>query len=243
MKNKLTKILNNKNIKIIIPGIVLIVLLIIVCIYLKEYQYNRYRNKKDYSFYQYFAGQKIEYEATVSFNKKEEIKAFVPKGIKIDYDSIPIYYKEEKKVIFPSEMNIIFPLKNDLQRKIKEFTYVEKINNIYYLTFEDYKNNLDHYVMYDGSNLYFFSDSMSFNIDNEKITLSPMSYVIAKRNEFTYYDYEKDEYNKIEVTDDIVLTNEYYTINVTNDYIDYDNNRFPLTGELSLLSVLEKEKK
>ena len=67
MKNKLSKKINNKNIKIFIPIIMLIVLLIIVFIYLKEYQYNRYRNQKDEKFYQYFAGQKIEYDATVSY--------------------------------------------------------------------------------------------------------------------------------------------------------------------------------
>ena len=241
MKSKISKILNNKNTKIIIPIIVLIVLLIIVFIYLREYKYNRYRNKEDDSFYQYFAGEKVEYEATISYNRDNEIKAFVPKIVKITYNSIPIYYKEEQKVIFPNEMNIIFPLKNKSQSKIKEFSYIEKVNNINYLTFEDYRNNIDHYVIYDGNSIYFFSDSVTFTVNGEIITLSPMSYIVAKQNELNYYDYGKAEFVKIETSKEIIVTNDYYTINVTNDYVDYQNSKLMLTSNFDFLSVLSKE--
>jgi len=240
MKNKFLKLLNNKNLKIIIPIIVLFVLLIVVFIYLREYKYNQYRNKQDSSFYQYFVGEKVEYDATISYNKDDEIKGFVPKIIKVNFDSTPIYFSEEEKVIFPDEMNLIFPLKSK-QYKTKEFAYIKKSNNINYLTFDDYSGNIDHYIMFDGENLYFFSDSVNLIIEGENITLSPMSYVIAKQNEFSYYNYENDEYKKYDMSDEIIVTNEYYTLSVTNDYLSYDDNKLVLTSDIDFLKVLEKE--
>jgi len=239
MKGSLNKILNNKNVKVLIPLIVLLVLAIVLIVYFREYKINNYRNRTDKEFYQYFAGMKFEYEATISLNKKEEIKGFVPKNMTVNYESIPIYFKDEKKVIFPSEMNIVFPLKNVLQYKVNEFSYVERVNNINYLTFEDYHDNIDHYIMYDGDNLYFFSDSVSFIKDNETITLSPMSYVMANSKKFSYYDYETDTFNSFETNNNIILSNEYYTININEDYIQNKEEKIILINDLNLLENLK----
>lgn len=240
MKNKLKEILNQKNMKIIIPVIVLLVLLIIVFIYLKIYQYNNYRNKQDYTFYQYIGDNKFEFDATISFNKKEVIKAFELKDYKLNYDSTPIYYldKDINKVILPSNMIIVLPLKKEFQYKTPEFTYVEKVGNIQYMNFEDYHKNIDHYVLYDGADLYFFSDSVTFTINGEEVTLSPLSYVKDALNEFSYYDYEKDTYVTLETTEEVIASNEYYTVNLSNDYINYFGERILLTSNFDFLNTL-----
>jgi len=242
MKNKISKLLNNKNIKVIIPCIVLVVLLIIVFIYIREYKYSQYRNKQDKSFYQYFSELKFEYDATISFNKKEEIKSFIPKDHKINYDTIPIYYEDEEKVIFANEMSIIFPLKNYREYRIKEFSYIKRINNINYLIFEDYKNNIDHYIVFNGNNLYFFSDSVNFIANGEKITLSPFSYIVASNDGISYYNYETDEYKILNTTEQINVTNDYYSINVTVDYMQAGNDTILLTNDIQTLSFLREEK-
>jgi len=242
MKNKISKLLNNKNIKVIIPCIVLVVLLIIVFIYIREYKYSQYRNKQDKSFYQYFSELKFEYDATISFNKKEEIKKFIPKDHKINYDTIPIYYEDEEKVIFANEMSIIFPLKNYREYRIKEFSYIKRINNINYLIFEDYKNNIDHYIVFNGNNLYFFSDSVNFIANGEKITLSPFSYIVASNDGISYYNYETDEYKILNTTEQINVTNDYYSINVTVDYMQAGNDTILLTNDIQTLSFLREEK-
>lgn len=241
MKDRGNNIFNNRYMKILIPVIVLIVLLIIIIIYASEYRYNRYRNKQNYKVYQYFIGEKIEYEAVVSLNKKNVIKGFEPVDRKINYESIPIYYKNDDKVIFPSQMSIIFPLKKAYQFKIPEFSYIEKMNNITYLTYDEYYNNLDHYIIYDNKNLYLFSDSVTFTINNEEITLSPLSYVIAKNDSFSYYDYENDIYKMYEISENVTVSNEFYQFNVTNGYINFLNNRGLLIKDFDYLNVLEME--
>ena len=240
MKNKIKEIFNQKNMKIIIPVIVLLVLLIIVFVYLRIYQYNNYRNKQDHTFYQYIGDKKFEFDATISFNKKGVIKAFELKDYKLNYDSTPIYYldKEIKKAILPSNMIIVLPLKKEFQYKIPEFTYVEKVGNIQYMNFEDYHKNIDHYVLYDGADLYFFSDSVTFTINDEEVTLSPLSYVKDALNEFSYYDYEKDKYVTLETTEEVIASNEYYTVNLSNDYINYFGERILLTSNYDFLNTL-----
>lgn len=237
---KIKEIMNDKNMKIVIPVIVLVVLLIVVFVYLKEYQYNNYRDKKEFELYQYFGEQKVIYDATISYNKKGVIKAFVPSEYSINYGSRPIYYTDEEinNVIFPSNMIVILPLKREFMYKIPEFSYIEKNSSIQYLTFEDYHKNIDHYVLYDGGDLYFFSDSVKFNIKGEEIILSPLSYVIDTGSSFSYYDYETDTYKVFDNVGEMILSNEHFEVNVTNNNINYLGETILITSNFGFLNTL-----
>lgn len=239
MKNKVKNLFDQKNMKIIIPVIVLLVLFIVLFVYFRVYQYNNYRNKTISSFYQYFGDLKFEYDATVSYDRNDVIKVFAPNDIKVNYESIPIYSSsEDDVVILPSDMMILLPLKKELQYKIPSFSYLKKVGSIQYIVFDKYNNNIDHYVLYDGENLYFFSDSVTFTINGETVTLSPFSYIIDSLNEFSYYDYETDTYNTYEYSNEVVVTNDYYTINVTNDYVNYFGERLLLSNNFDFLNYL-----
>ena len=232
-------IINKKNLKVVIPIIVLIVLLIVIFIYLRVYKINNYRDKSENTFYQYFDSEKLEYTAKISLNKNKVIKSFVPDDYNINYDSTPIYFSNEKKVIFPSDMNLILPLKRKNQYRITEFTYIEKINNIFKLISDDYNKNLDHFVLYDGKDLYLFSDSVTFILNGDNITLSPLSYIIAYPDRLVYYDYENDLYNDFYNSDEIVVYNDYYSLSVSYDYLEYSNNKTILTGNLDYLTIFK----
>lgn len=231
--DNIKKIFNDKNIKIIIPVIVLVVLMIVIFVYLGINKYNNYRDKQEYNIYQYFAGKRFDYESVVSFDRNKVIKDFEIKKYNVIYDSVPFYVNEKDTdmVIFSDRMSIIFPLKTQRQYKIPEFSYIKKINDIHYLTFEKYNKNLDHYVLYDGGNLYFFSDSINFKVNGKEVTLSPFSYLVSSQSELKYYNYEKDEFTTIEISEPLIVSSEYYTINVTNDTLDYKDNKLLLTND------------
>lgn len=238
--DNIKKIFNKKNMKIIIPAIVLLVLLIVLFIYLREYKLNNYRDKQDKELYQYVTNNKIEYTATISYNKKNVIKGFVPKEYSINYDSTPIYFKEESKVILPKDMAIILPLKRLNQYKTTEFTYIEKINNIYKLVNDNYNKNIDHFIMYDGNYLYLFSDEVTFKINNETITLSPLSYIIAKPDSISYYNYKDDTYNIINKTENLTVYSDYYSINVNYGKLEISNDFMLFTNNLDYLMLLKE---
>lgn len=241
-KDKIKEIFNNKNMKIIIPVIVLVVLLIVLFIYLGIRKYNNYRDKKEYSFYQYFAGEKFEYDAIISFNRNKVIKDFEVKSHNIIYDSTPLYINEEENqiVIFPSIMSMIFPLKSQTQYKVPEFSYLKQVNNLNYLTYEDYNKNIDHYIMYDGGNLYLFSDSVSFTLNGEEITLSPLSYIDASYNELKYYNYEEDEFKIVEITEPVIVYNDFYKVNVNYDTVEYSDGSLILTNNFGDFKTIKE---
>ena len=97
---------------ILIPIFLIIVILIAVFLYTREYKNNRYAKTEEVDVYQYFSGLKLEYKAKISRNKKNVILKYEPKDEVVNLSSIPIYIKGKDNVIFPKAMSIIFPIKD-----------------------------------------------------------------------------------------------------------------------------------
>ena len=103
-----------KNYNILIPVFLVLVILIAVILYVREYKNNRYAENKDISVYQYFSGHKMDYIAKIGRNRKGVVLNFEPKDFAVSLDSTPVYVNNDKyvDVIFPKEMAIFFPLKD-----------------------------------------------------------------------------------------------------------------------------------
>lgn len=188
--------------KMLIPVMVVFVLLVTVYFLYREYKYDNYRNKKEEEVYQYFGGIKNEYTAIVTYNLKNVIIDVDAKNKKIEYDSTPIYYKDiDNKVLFPSEMNMVFPLKDGSQYKLYKYSIYEKIDNTDMITMNNKSDYYYHFFLFDGKGLYFFPEEVTLYInDKEYKTLSPMSYVsVIGGYTLSYYDKEKDTSEVLEI--------------------------------------------
>ena len=97
---------------VIIPVFLLIVLLIALLLYTKEYKNNRYADVDEVSVYQYFSGNKIEYMAKISRNRKNVVLDYENSEFTVSLDSTPVYLMDSESVIFPKEMSAVFPLKS-----------------------------------------------------------------------------------------------------------------------------------
>lgn len=229
---------------ILIPIFLLTVILIALLLYTKEYKNNRYAKTSDVEVYQYFSGIKIEYTAEISRNKKDVILKYEPKDEVVNLSSIPIYIKEKDNVIFPKEMAVMLPVK-DKEYLVSSLAEVYQKNNLYYLNQRNINTIIDHAFYYDGIDLYFFPEATTLEIDNQKIELSPMSYLnCSYQNLLEYYDKETDTYEKIDLTDETVLvSNDYYKIDVTLDKVIYQNSFRILDNDFSILpKITELEK-
>ena len=142
---------------IIIPIFLLIVLLLALLLYTKEYKNNRYAEVNEVEVYQYFSGVKMEYTAKISRNRKNVILDYENNDFAVSLDSTPVYLKEKDNVIFPKEMSIFFPLKNT-QYKVNALAEIYKDNDLYYLNIRNLNETIDHIFYFDGNNLYFFVD-------------------------------------------------------------------------------------
>ena len=208
--------------KILIPIMVVFVLLITVYFLYREYKYDNYRNKKEYEVYQYFGGIKNEYTGIVTYNLDDVVVDVTPKDKKIEYDSTPVYFKDEKKIIFPGLMNITFPLKEGSQYKVYQYSIYENEDDLHYLKSGIVKKDYSQFFLFDGKNLFFFPDEVTLLIDGvEYRKLSGMSYVkVVGGYTLEYYDFESDKAEVIEVENKVItVKNETLNVNLSERYL------------------------
>ena len=210
-----------KRYKILIPIMVVFVLLITLYFLYKEYKYDNYKNKQEVAVYQYFSGIKNDYTAVVTYNIKDTIIDVKPKNKKIEYDSTPIYYADNSMILFPEEMNIVFPLKEGSQYRLYKYSSYQKNDNTNIITVGNNSNEYDYFFLYDGKGLFFFPDKVTLNIDDKEYKeLSAMSYVkIVGGYTLTYYDKENDTAEVIEVEGKkITITSDNINVNLNERY-------------------------
>ena len=208
--------------KILIPIMVVFVLLLTVYFLYREYKYDNYRNKKEYDVYQYFGGIKNEYTGIVTYNLDDIIVDIEAKDKKIEYDSTPVYFKEEKKIVFPYEMNMTFPLKEGSQFRVFKYSIYDKEENNHFIKSGMNRNEYSQFFLFDGKNLFFFPDEVTLLIDGKEYRkLSGMSYVkVVGGYTLEYYDYESDKAEVIEIENkSITVKNELINVNLSQRYL------------------------
>ena len=229
-----------KKYKILIPIIVVLVLLIAVYFLYKEYKYDYYRNKVEVPVYQYFGGDKTNYTAIVSYNLKKDIVAIEGKDMNINYDSTPIYCKDEEKVIFPNEMSIIFPVKDGMQYRLYKYTAYENIDNNSYLTSGKITMAYNNFFLFDGKGLYFFPDEVTLKVGKEEIKLGPGSYAeVVGGYTLTYYDKKEDKAAFLEIEGkEVTASNNYLDLSLTNRYFKVYDKKVLLIPSYNLEGLL-----
>lgn len=244
-KDKIEKIkqIIKENYKIIIPIALMVVIFIAFLIYYKVMISNNYHIDTEEKVYQYFYDKKYEYNAIVSKNRKDVIIDFKPQEIKINLDSTPIYYQDKDIVILPQNMSVVMPTLSCAEYLTTGYSYITFANGVYNLTTNRYNQKLNHYFLYDGLDLYFFIEAVTLTVGQEEIKLSPMSYVIAKYGKYiTYYDKKTDTFKTITTEEnDSKIENEYYTVYVSKDNIDYQGTNILLTPDIENLNTIDKK--
>lgn len=244
-KDKLSNIekIIKENYKLIIPVVLMIVIFIAFLIYYKIMISNNYTKDETIKAYQYFYEKKYEYDLTISKNRKDVIVGIEPQNMKINFDSTPIYYQDKDIIILPEDMSVIMPTLSCAEYLSKGYSYITYQNGIYNLTTDKYNKKLNHYFLYDGKDLYFFIEPVTLTINKEKIKLSSLSYVIAKyNNSITYYDKKTDTFKIIETTDDdSTIENDYYSINISKDSLNYQGTNIILTSAIENLNTIDKK--
>lgn len=207
--------------KLLIPIMVGIVLLITIFFFYREYEYDNTRDKQEISVFQYYGGIKTEYTAIVTYNLKGSIVDLEAKDKKIEYDSMPVYYHDMSKVIFPREMNIVFPLREGSQFKLYQYATYYYENPLHYIKNNTDISYYDFFFLYDGNDLFFFPEETTLKInDKEYKELGAMSYVsVVGGMTLIYYDTATDTSEVIELDGDIVsVTGNHIDVNISERY-------------------------
>lgn len=228
------------NYKVIVPILVVLLCVISFIFIYSDYKYKNKRDIREIDVFQYLSHDKLEYSANVSFNRDNKIMDLVPKGLTIEYNSIPIYYSSSDRVIFPKGMDIVFPLKDVMEYHMDKYGVYYRDDNVNYLgdsgSFKDY----NYFFIYDYKDLYFFIDDVDIYIDDVYYTsLSPMSYLTTGGGyTLQYFNKELDELGMIDIEDKvIVVKNDNYEINVSFDYLIVYNREVMLSNGSNLKSI------
>lgn len=242
---KIDKIIQiiKENYKIIIPIALMVVIFIAFLVYYKVSTSSDYRVDKEEKVYQYFYDEKYEYNSIISKNRKDVIVDFKPQEININLDSTPIYYENKDIVILPKNMSVVMPTLSCAEYLTKGYSYITYENGVYNLTTDRYNKKLNHYFLYDGFDLYFFIEPVTLIVENDKIQLTPFSYVIAKYGKYiSYYDKKTDTFKTITTTEtNAKIENEYYKIHISRDTIDHQGTNIILTSTIENLNTIDKK--
>ena len=232
--------------KVLIPLMVVLVLLVTVYFFYREYKYDNYRNKVEVPVFQYFNSVRVDYQAQVVYNLRDVIVDINATDRKMNYDSTPVYYKVSDSVLFPSEMNVVFPLKDGVQYKAYKYASYKYEDEKHYL--DNNSNNFkkyDNFFMFDGKYLFFFPDEVTIKIgDKEYTKLGRMSSVkLIGGATLEYYDSENDKVEFIEVEGKkIVAVNDNMSVNLTDQYLSIYNNKILLFSPQTLNSLTNWQK-
>lgn len=230
-----------ENYKLMIPIVLMIVLFLAFLIYYKVSIAHVYTKETEGNFYQYFYGKKYEYKGIVTTNKKGVVVGFMTNDYDINFDSTPIYYQNKEKVILPQNMSVVMPTLNCSEYLSLGYSTIEFKNSVYNLVTDKYNNRLNHYFLYDGRDMYFFIENVKLKYKNEEVSLSPFSYIIVKSGKYLYYyDKKNDMFKSIDLNgEDVIVSNDYYKVNVSDDTIDYHGNSVLLTSAIEYLNTID----
>jgi len=228
--------------KLLIPIMVAVVLFVTIFFLYRRYEYDNTKNKKEVSVFQYFGGVRTDYTAIFTYNLKNSIVDIEAKNKKIKYDSMPIYYEDKSKVIFPSEMSIVFPLREGGQFRLYKYATYYNQDTVHFIKNNTDLGNYTFFFLYDGKDLFFFPEEVSLKInDKEYKKLGPMSYVsVVGGLTLVYYDTETDTAEAIELNGDVVtVTGNHIDVNVSERYFMSFTNKVLLMSPNKLNPVFK----
>lgn len=234
------KIFSRKNLKWLALLIIIIILAILFS-FKRDIDVVEIKNRTVYA---YFAGIKKEFKGVIRINKDEnETTELSFKNEEIELDTTPIYYKGEKRVLFPKNMAVIYPLKG-VQYKVNYYTEVYEDYTEFSLKDGSLDKRLFDAIIYDGGDIYFLTEKCIVTFGNNKFELDPLSYVIVDtlNNQVSIYDYTNDDYKVLmDISDQVIITNGKYRVNASLDLMYYNDTSKLFIKDVSKLMNLQKK--
>ena len=237
---KLIKLIKKKY-KIILASLMVIILaLILIGLGLKGKKEITDYTIENQSMYQYLDTNKITYDTKMTISNSEGVTKLEIDDQEQVIDATPLYYTGEDKVLFPSNMAVIFPLNNNSQKRVPNYTILDGESSLYkILKYKKESYDLEHAFLYDGNDLYFFIEPTTLIIDDKTIELQALSYVIYNNltNYCTYYNYNVTS-EIVNVKNDVQIKTNNYTINLKIDGIKSGDDYKLLAKNLEILNSL-----
>lgn len=242
MKKILKKVLSNKKIVAIIISTLILLLLIMIILFLFAAKKDlNSKNIKDKDIYIYFGKEKFDFKGNITLDHDNKITNIKLNNKKVELYSEPIYYTKEKSVILPVDYSVV-NTSLGIQNKISYYTEIVNRGDDFYLVNNELDYKLNNNFLFDGCDLYIFIKPSKVTFNNEKIDISPLSFVnyVFDTRELYIYDYENDKIKYYDnVSTDVFVSNENYKINLSSDNMIYKSKEKLLMKNFNYLKKLK----
>lgn len=186
----------------------------------------------------FFENEKFEFNSELVLNRNKDITSIKVDGQEVNLDSEPIYIKNKDEVIFPSTMSLILPLEGVVQKKVNYFSKVKIIDDEVLLDTNGLKNYpLSKAFLYDGQDLYFFTEDVVLIVDDKKISVPAFSYVVCRLDGNLYvFNYKTGEMVTYENNKkNVKVTDGEYVVNLSYDLVEFNDNSILLVKNVKQL--------
>ena len=196
---------------------------------------------ENHPMYQYFSGNKMDYEAgSIKLDKEGEITTISFGDYSVNLDSTPLYFADEEKVLFPQSMSVIQP-KLGKQFRINYYSSAFKDLDSYSLKDGNSSYNLNNIFLYDGGDIYFFVEKEVITFGEQRIELSPLSFINVNT-----FDHTVEVYNRAtdeaqffeEVSDQVMIEGDGYKVNASLDLMYFNDSSKLLIKDIDILKHL-----
>lgn len=219
---------------------IVILVLILVCSFVLFFEINDYSDIKSeqYNFYYYFSNSRVDFQGNITLGTNDKIISLESKNITLN--SSPVYYANHSdQMILPGNMEIVYPYKNNPMYKAGKFSKIYYLSNYIYINSESGLGRLYDCFLYDGNDLYVFTENTTVMIDENKYELSPMSFIEVTKGYARMYNKKKDEYILLENYNKAEAYTEEYFINLLSDSFTYNNSYYMLIKNIDKLDFYE----
>ena len=220
----------------------MIILVVIVVL-----SYNANKKIKEYvvennELYTYFGTQKINYNTKLKLSRDNDETELIIDGENTKLDSEPLYYKNDKRIILPTNMLLVNP-SNMLQKRVNYYSIISSDKNKYTLTRDGKTVDISNTFLYDGNDLYIFLENTTIKFDDKEIEIPAMSYVLCVYNDEMYiYDYSLDKviYYEIDKLKDnnIYAESDNYLVNINYDLIKFNEKSILLNKNINKIDSI-----
>ena len=226
----------------VVSVVIIAIVIIIICIN-QNNNINQFRSE-DVALYSWANDEKLDFEKSeliLDHTKQDMPTELIVDGEKQEIDTTPFFFKDERKVIFPQEMNLIQPrINNGEQNRTPSLTILDGTSVEPVLRFADISRSLGNAFLFDGRDLYFFVNPMTLTANDETIELSEFSFVTYNFNHELYlYDYESDTARYLENIENVKASTDKYSVDLVTDTFEINNKSRLLVTNPGVLDTIK----
>ena len=220
--------------------VIIIAIIVIINVFFAKKELES-KELKNQDIYINFSEEKFDFKGDIILDREDNVTNVKINGKKTKLYSEPVYFKNKKELILPTNYSITFPM-NGKQNKINYYTSLKKIDNDYYLINNNLKFNMNKDFLFDGSDLYIFVNDSNVTFGDRNIQITPMSYVnyLFNSKMLYIYNYGEDKiYSFNNVDEDVLVISDYYKVNVSSDIIYVNKKEKLLMKNFNYLNKLK----